>query len=127
MGMDDLNRFEQCALAYGAARRRWPPHEQALYDRLAGSREGAAILAEAERSDRFLDAYAPAAPRAAAARRVAALSRPAWRRYAVPVAACAASAVLGFALGVMQAPGAGDADFVARLLLGPQSAQEIGL
>jgi hypothetical protein len=125
--MDDLNRFEQCAGAYGAARRRWPEREHALYDRLADTPEGTAILAQAERTDRLLDAYAPAAPQARAARRVAALSRPAWRRLAVPAAALAASAALGFAVGFAQVEGARDADFVARLLLGPQSAQEIGL
>ena len=132
----ELNRFKQCAGAYGAARRRWPQREQALHDRLAGTPEGAAILAEAERSDRFLDGYAPAAPRAGyasaapqarVARRIGALATPAWRRYGALAAAFAASAVLGFAVGFAQVRSAGDAEDVARLLLGPQSVQEIEL
>lgn len=125
--MDELKRFQQCAGAYGAARRRWPEHERALYDRLAGTPEGAAILAEAERTDLFLDAYATAAPRAELARRFARVSRPAWRRYALPAAAFAAAGALGFAVGLAQVRGAADADSVAQLLLGPQSAQEVGL
>ena len=41
----DLTRFKACAEAYGAERRRWPAREHALYDRFAGTPEGAAILA----------------------------------------------------------------------------------
>lgn len=123
----DLNRFKECAAAYGAARRRWPAREQALYDRIAGTAEGNAILAAAERSDRFLDSFAPAAPEPRLARRVSAMSAPAWRRLGVPAAAFAASAALGFALGYAQVRGEADADLAARLLLGPQSVQEIGL
>lgn len=123
----DLNRFKDCAAAYGAERRRWPAREHALYDRLAGTPEGTATLAEAERVDRFLDAFEPAAPGPWLARRIGALPEPAWRRYRVPAAAFAASAVLGFALGFAQARGEADAGLVARLLLGPQSVQEIGL
>ena len=123
----DLTRFKACAAAYGAAPRRWPAGDRALYDRFASTPEGAAILAEAARSDRFLDAYAPAAPAPRLARRLRALSRPAWRRYGVPAAAFAASAALGFALGFAQARGDGDAGLAARLLFGPQSVQEIGL
>jgi len=120
----DLNRFEDCAAAYGADRRRWPAREFALYERLAGTPEGAAILALAERTDRLLDAYASSAPDSSLARRIGALS---WRRYGVPAAAFAASAMLGFVVGFAQVRGAADAAFAARLLLGPQSVQEIGL
>jgi hypothetical protein len=123
----DLNRFKECAAAYGAARRRWPGRERALYDRYAASAEGAAILAEAERGDRFLDAYVQAAPQAGLARRIGARARPAWRRYGVPAAAFAASAILGFAVGFAQARGEADDDLLAELLLGPQSVREIEL
>jgi len=122
----DLNRFEDCAAAYGGERRRWPARELELYDRLAGTPAGAAILAQAERTDRFLDAYAPAAPDGRLSRRIGALSRPAWRRYGMPAAAFAASAMLGFAAGFAQVRGDADAAFASRLLLGPQSVQEIG-
>jgi hypothetical protein len=123
----DLNRFKECAAAYGAAKRRWPEGAQVLYDQFAGTAKGAAILAEAERSDRFLDAFDTAAPNLQLARRVGALSAPAWRRYGVPAAALAASAALGFVLGFAQVRNAADTDLAARLLLGPQSLQEIGL
>jgi hypothetical protein len=123
----DLNRFKECAAAYGAAKRRWPEGEQALHDRFAGSTHGAAILAEAERSDRFLDAFATVVPDARLARRIGALRAPAWRRFGVPAAALAASAVLGFVLGFAQVRSAGDTELAARLLLGPRSLQEIGL
>lgn len=123
----DLNRFKECAAAYGAARRRWPEREQGLYDQLALTSQGAAILAEAERADRFLDALTPAEPDPRLARRIASLSRPAWRRLGMPAAAFAASALLGFALGFMQTRSDSDAALAARLLLGPQSMQEIGL
>ena len=122
----DLTRFHACADAYGAARRRWPERDRALYDRFASTPEGAAILAEVERGDHLLDAYVPAAPAPELARRVGAIARPAWRRYAVP-AALAASAVLGFALGLAQARADADAGVAARLLFGPESVQEIGL
>ena len=121
----DLIRFQACADAYGAARRRWPERDRALYDRFAGTPEGAAILAEAERGDDFLNAYAPAAPSPELARRVGTIARPAWRRCAVP-AALAASAVLGFALGLAQARADADTGFAARLLFGPQSVLELG-
>lgn len=123
----DLNRFKECAAAFGAERRRWPERERALYDRASATAEGAAILAEAECSDRFLDAREPAAPDQRLARRISALSRPAWRRLGVPAAGFAATAVLGFVLGFAQVRGEADAGLVARLLLGPQSLQEIGL
>jgi hypothetical protein len=123
----DLNRFEQCAQAHGAERRRWPAHEQALYDRHAGTAQGAAILAAAGRVDGFLDAYALEAPSRALARRISAAAAPAWRRFAPPAAAFAASAALGFAIGFLQAHGEGDGELAARLLLGPQDTVEVGL
>jgi hypothetical protein len=123
----DLNRFQACAAAYGADRRRWPAQDAALYDRLAATAEGAAILAEAQRTDRFLDAFEAGAPGAALAQRVAATPLPSWRSLWLPAAAFAASAALGFVVGFAQARGVEGGDFVARLLFGPQSVQEIGL
>jgi ferric-dicitrate binding protein FerR (iron transport regulator) len=123
----DLNRFKDCAAAYGKERRRWPAQELELYDRFARTPEGAAILAQAERTDRFLDAFVPAAPDPGLARRVGVPAKPAWRRFGAPAAALAASAALGFAVGFAQVRDEIDADPVARLLLGPQSVQEIGL
>src|SRR3990172_8337925 len=61
----DLTRFKGCAEAYGADRRRWPAREHALYDRFAGTPEGAAILAEAARTHPLLVALEVAAPEAA--------------------------------------------------------------
>jgi hypothetical protein len=123
----DLNRFRQCAAAFGAKRRRWPEAERPLFDRFAASAEGAAVLAEAGRSDALLDALAPAAPDARLVRRIIAVSRPAWRRLLVPAAALAACALLGFAVGFAQARGEAGADVVGPLLLGPRSLQEAGL
>jgi hypothetical protein len=123
----DLNRFEQCCDAFGAERQRWPEHERALYDRFAGTPEGAAILAAASRVDRFLAGFEAASPQAHAAARIGALARPAWRRLARPAAALAASAVLGFAVGFAQAQSAAESDVSTDLLLGPRSLPEIGL
>lgn len=123
----DLNRFKACSAAFGAERRRWPTREQPLYDRFAGTLEGASMLAEAERADRFLDALETAVPDQRVARRVVALSGPTWRHLGAPAAALTASALIGFALGFVQVRSAADTDGAARLLLGPASLQEIGL
>lgn len=48
-------RFAELAAAYGAERRRWPQAERAVYDAFAGTPEGLALLADAERLDRQLD------------------------------------------------------------------------
>ncbi len=139
----DLNRFKECAEAYGAERRRWPVGEHALYDRFAGTLEGAAILAEAERTDRFLDAYEVAEPGAALAETISDLPSStrrggakrrgggdrdhARRRFWLSAAAFAASAVLGFAIGFAEVREEPQADAITRLLLGPESFREIGL
>ena len=123
----DLNRFKECSAAFGAERRRWPEREHPLYDRFAGTADGAAILAEAERADRFLDALEPAVPDRHLARSIAALGRPAPRRLGAVGTALAASALLGFVLGFVQVRSAADTDVAARLLLGPTSLQEVGL
>ncbi|MBN9279137.1 MAG: hypothetical protein J0I57_16115 [Hyphomicrobium sp.] len=123
----DLDRFKECSAAFGAERRRWPPREHTLYDRFALTPEGMAILADAERTDLFLDALEPAEPDPRRVRDITAIVRPAWQRMAKPAAALAASALLGFALGYMQALSASDAGMASGLLLGPQSLQEFGL
>ena len=123
----DLNRFKECSAAFGAERRRWPQREHAFYDRFANTSEGMAILAEAGRTDRFLDALEPAAIDPRHARRIAALAKPAWRRLGKPAAALAASAAIGFVVGYLQSHSSLDTGVVAQLLLGPQSLQEIGL
>lgn len=129
----DLNRFKACAEAYGAERRRWPAGEHGLYDRFAGTPEGAAIIAEVERTDRFLDAFEVAEPDAALASRISALPSSRGRvsgvarRLWLPVTAFATSAVLGFVIGFAQVPDDSGADLVAQLLLGPESIREIGL
>ena len=123
----DLSQFKECSAAFGAERRRWPQRDQALYDRFAHTPEGMAILAEAGRTDHFLDTLVPAPPDPRRARGIAALAMPAWWSLGKPAAVLAASAVLGFIVGYLQAHAAADAGAVAQLLLGPQSLQEIGL
>ncbi len=123
----ELHRFKECSAAFGADRRRWPPRQHALYDQFAGTPEGMAVLAQAERADRFLDTLEPTVPNARRVRDIKALARPAWQRMAKPAAALAASALLGFVLGYAQALSASDAGVAGGLLLGPQSLQEFGL
>jgi hypothetical protein len=123
----DLNRFKVCCAAFGAERRRWPQRDHALYDRFANTSEGTAILAEAGRTDRFLDALESASPDPRRARHISALAQPIWRRLAKPAAALAASAALGFIVGYLQSYGVTDTGVAAHLLLGPQTIQEIGL
>jgi len=123
----DLSRFKECSAAYGAERHRWPEREHPIYDRFADTPEGRAILAEAGRTDRFLDTLELAPPDQRRAGHIGALARPAWRRLGKPAAALAASAAVGFVVGYLQSQGTTDAAVVAQLLLGPQSLQEIGL
>lgn len=123
----NLHRFQECCAAFGAERRRWPPHEHTLYDRFAHTPDGIAILADAERTDHFLDALETAEPSSRRVHEIALSVRPAWQRMAKPAAALAASALLGFVLGYMQALSASDAGIASGLLLGPQSLQEFGL
>lgn len=123
----DLARFGKCSSAFGADRRRWPRCEHALYDRFADTSEGMAILAEAARTDYFLDALQPATPDPHRVQEIHSLPRPTWQGLGKVAAVLAASAVLGFIVGYMHAHGAADTGAVAQLLLGPQSLQEIGL
>jgi hypothetical protein len=133
----DLTRFKECAAAYGAERRRWPTRELALYDRFAETPAGAAILAEAERTDRFLAGFEVAAPEEALVEAISrrpadakrgGIARVARRRSLWwQVTAFAASAVLGFALGFAQVADDPAEDVVAQFLLGPAGFRESGL
>jgi len=138
----DLTRFKACAEAYGADRRRWPVREHALYDRFAGTPEGVAILAEAERTDRFLDAWEVREPgealvqaisnlpssRRRGARKAGGVVRPRRRTLWWQVTAFAASAIMGFVIGFTQVYEEHSADDVlTQLLLGPASVREVGL
>jgi hypothetical protein len=123
----DLSRFKECSAAYGAERRRWPQREHALYDRFANTSAGLAILAEAGRTDHFLDTLEPARPDPHRARQIGALVVPARHDLGKAAAALAASAAIGFVMGYLQAHGAVEAGTLVQLLLGPQSLQEIGL
>lgn len=123
----DLSRFRECTTAFGAEKRRWPQRDHALYDRFANTPEGMAILAEAGRTDRFLDALEPATPDPRRTRQIGALARPAWRRVGKPAATLAASAAVGFVVGYLLSHGTTDTGAVAQLLLGPQNLEEIGL
>jgi hypothetical protein len=123
----DLTRFKECCAAFGAERRRWPGHEHALYDRFAGTSEGAAILAEAERIDSFLDTVEPARPDVHRLHLIGVRAKPVWQRLSFSVAALAACAALGFIVGSLQSSDAADVGSVAELLLGPQSLREFGL
>jgi hypothetical protein len=123
----DLARFGECSRAFGADRRRWPPGEHALYDRFAATSAGKAILAEAARTDDFLDALQPATPDPRRVQDICSVPRPAWQGLGKVAAALAASAVLGFIVGYLHAHGATNTGAIAQLLLGPPSLQEIGL
>jgi hypothetical protein len=123
----DLARFKDCSAAFGAERRRWPEREHALYDRFANTREGKAILADAGRIDSFLDMLEPARSDMHRRQLISVLRRPAWRRLGMPIAALAASAVIGFVVGCLQTQDVADVGAVAQLLLGPESLQEFGL
>ena len=129
----NFNRFTQCCAAYGAARRRWPDAERWLFDHFARTMEGAVLLAEVERTDRFLDALAPAEPHPRFTRDLVRLTKPAWRRFGAPVAALAASGLLGCVVGFVQiqaqtqAQVTVDTQLAARWLFGLQSLQEVGL
>lgn len=127
----DLERFRACARAYGAHARRWPEEDRPLFERYAGTPEGAAVLAAAERTDAFLDAWAPAADADALAERIVAAAigeAPRRRRRMMwSAAAFAASALLGFAIGFAQAPPEPSVELVGQLLVGPSLPQGFGL
>lgn len=137
----DLNRFKTLAEAYGAERRRWPESAQPLYERFANTPEGALVLAEAERIDRFLDALEVTAPDDDLAPSIVAEALASTRknpgadhgraaraiRTRWQLGAFAASAILGFVLGFLQVRGDGGPDLITQLVLGPVGVREIGL
>ena len=137
----DLSRFKTLAEAYGTERRRWPENAQPLYERFANTPEGATILAEAERIDRFLDALEVASPDDDLAPSIVAEALASARssdraeggrtlrlvRLRWPLGAIAASAIIGFALGFSQVRDDGGPELVAKLLLGPVDVREVGL
>ena len=101
----DLQRFTELADAHGAARRRWPLADQALFDHFGRTPEGTQILADAQRIDAFLDGWT--LPERSADRDlhiiVTASVRTGRRRGAAWLSTgFAACAILGFALGFTQ-------------------------
>jgi hypothetical protein len=132
----DFDRFRECAAAYGAAQHRWPLAARALYDRFAGTPEGGAILGEAERTDRFLDAWESLAGSSPDALARAILDRSAldgrmaprspilrWWRFG----AIATAVVAGLALGLSQSSREPRGDLITQFILGPASPRGIGL
>jgi hypothetical protein len=130
----DIDRFTELAAAHGASRERWPPEQRTLYDGLAPTREGMAILADAERIDALLDGWItqvdnagrPARILAAAAAQpnVAPPQRSPRALRAWLSTGFAASAVLGFVLGFAQTSGGSDETAYAELLFGNTSVME---
>ncbi|MFN0301659.1 MAG: hypothetical protein ACKVQU_15050 [Burkholderiales bacterium] len=134
----EIDRFRDCALAYGATRHRWPSPDRLLFDRLAATTEGAAILADVERTDRFLDTWDDGD--ASSAERIARLSailttaigeKPARsiarRALRWQVGAIAAAILLGFALGFAEGSRGSSADLITQLILGPSSPRGMPL
>jgi hypothetical protein len=126
----DIERFRQLAQAHGAARRRWPEEERALFDRFAASAEGVLVLADAERMDLFLDSWTPQVNDDNRAGRIlAAIDPPAPPRARTMRAAWlstgfAACALFGLALGFMQVPATVEDDVFDELLLGSITMEE---
>jgi hypothetical protein len=98
-------RFRELCAAYGAARRRWPESEQAIFDRFADDDAGARALVDAARVDALLDEWHDSDDDAARDARILAAARAAPTRLAPGwiATALAACVVLGFALGFLQA------------------------
>ena len=121
-------RFAELAAAYGAERRRWPQAERAVYDAFAGTPEGLALLADAERLDRQLDGWTTTGDDAA---RVARIVGAATSRHAHPVRLAwlstgfAACALLGFVLGFMQVSADSGEAQLYDLLLGSSTIEEL--
>jgi len=100
-----MQRFTELAGAWGADPRRWPEAERGVYARFAASAEGARILAEAAALDQALDGLRTRPDDPLRAARIERAARaPQWRRSRIAMAsgAWAASAVLGFMLGLWQ-------------------------
>ena len=121
----DLQRFTELADAHGAARRRWPPADQALFDHFTRTLEGAQILADAQQIDAFLDGWT--VPERDADRDLQILASTAAltgrRRSAAWLSTgFAACAILGFALGFNQFSADTDTDAAAYSELLPDNS-----
>jgi len=129
----ELERFKACADAFGANPRRWPERDRPLFARLARTPAGEAILAAAQRTDAFLDAWVPVADTQPLTERIVAAAAPGApaRRGCMAwfAAGLAASALAGFLIGFAQVtPGSSPGpEFAAQLLVGPSAPGEIGL
>jgi hypothetical protein len=124
----DNKRFAQLAGAYGAARRRWPPGERAVFDTFADTPDGRRVLADAERLDLQLDGWVSVSDtEARVARIVAAATSPRIRpaMLAWMSSGFAACALLGFALGFAQVPVDGEDAALYDLLLGSSVIEEL--
>lgn len=129
----NMQRFQACAQAHGAQRRRWPPQDQALFDALADTPEGARVLAQAEQVDALLDTWDVAGPSPHLQHRIhtrlppqgAAAPPPVHRlRLWLPLGGLALSLVMGFALGFHRAA-VDDSGLEAfgRFLIDPSAGQ----
>ena len=116
----DAARFEELVAAYGAEPRRWPEAERAAAEAFAQTDAGQRVLAEARSLDAALEEAKEEAPISLDLRRKMLASAP--KPQALPwraVAALAACAVFGVALGVGGAQRMGDiraADAVLALI-----------
>ena len=125
----DRARFEAIVEAYGADAKRWPEAERAAALVYAARPEAQAILAEARALDAMLDETADASPASLGLRRraLAGAPKPAtpavtWR----PIAALAACAVLGVAIGLGGARQAAEAQALAEVLSVAFAAGDVG-
>jgi hypothetical protein len=133
----NMHRFRECAEAYGAHRRRWPARDQPLFDALAATPEGAALLAQAGRTDEFLDAWDAEEPPALLQQRITGqigplpptASSPSRRSRAwVPLGSLAASIVIGFFIGFTQGSMQdGAVEWLGQFLVDPHGMQEVVL
>lgn len=125
----DLERFQSCAQAYGAERRRWPAPMQPLFDRFAPTPEGQAILAEAEGLDQMLAAWTPSgdSDRVKHAVLAQAPRAPATGRSRRLIAALVLMLAVGFGVGFAQTRNTGTPDAVTHLIFGPIGPGGIGL
>ncbi|MGE0596113.1 MAG: hypothetical protein AB7P07_07105 [Hyphomonadaceae bacterium] len=97
----DAARFSAIVEAYGASPKRWPAEERAAAEAFAGRPEAQGILAEARALDAELDSARDDAPPALGVMRRAlrAVPKPEGGRDWRPMAAMAACALIGLALG----------------------------
>ena len=124
-------RFRACTEAYGAERRRWPAADWPLFDVLAPTPEGARLLAQAELTDRVLDAWDAAPPHDVLAQRIAAKPgaevTPARRGIWLWVCGSVLSMAFGFAIGFVQVGDDGAIEMAGQFFADPAGPQDIGL